>query len=107
MAFVVALAAASTALGADVLRIVPEAGSDIPLLDPAGQALGPRLSRWQFCELAAAGEGLVASVRYRVVDLGREVQVDCRRNFPRLARKMPVAVTALGRSRFALEVEAP
>jgi hypothetical protein len=80
--------------------ILPEADAAIPLLGANGQTLGPVLSDGQFCELAAAGSGVIGDATYQVIGTAREPQANCRRYFSRLARKMPVAAGALGRSVF-------
>lgn len=83
-----------------VMMIVPAADATIPLLDAQGARLGPVLDEGQFCELAAAGAGVIEGASYRVVGSARAPQLNCRRYFSRLARKMPVAAGALGRSVF-------
>ncbi len=86
--------------------VVPEADAAIPIRDATGQALGPLLTDGQFCELAAAGSGVIGEATYQVVGTAREPQANCRRHFSRLARKMPVAAGALGRSVFQ-KLDAP
>lgn len=83
-----------------VVPIVPAADAAIPLLDASGARLGPLLDDGQFCELADAGAGIIDGASYRVTGTARTPQVNCRRYFSRLARKMPVAAGALGRSVF-------
>lgn len=84
-----------------IAPIIPAADASIPLLDAGGARLGPVLDDGQFCELAAAGAGVIGGASYRVAGTARAPQVNCRRYFSRLARKMPVAAGALGRSVFA------
>ncbi len=95
-----------TLRGMASLPIQPDSDGAIALRDPSGQALGPILSDGQFCELAAAGSGVIGTATYRVVGTSRAPQANCRRYFSRLARKMPVAAGALGRSVFQ-RIETP
>jgi hypothetical protein len=88
------------------MTLAPEADASIPLRDAAGRDFGPKLSEGQFCELAAAGAAVIAGATYRVIGTARTPQAQCRRHFSRLARKMPVAAGALGRSVFA-RIDAP
>lgn len=83
-----------------VMTIVPAPDASIPLLDARGARLGPVLDEIQFCELATAGSGVIEGASYRVTGTARTPQVNCRRAYSRLARKMPVAAGALGRSVF-------
>jgi hypothetical protein len=78
-----------TLVGIATAAIIPEADASIPLRGANGEALGPILSDGQFCELAAAGSGVIGDATYKVV-----------------ARKMPVAAGALGRSVFQ-KLDAP
>jgi hypothetical protein len=95
-----------TLTGMAARSIEPDADAAIPLRDVHGQRLGPILSDGQFCELAAAGSGAIGNATYRVVGTSRDPQANCRRYFSRLARKMPVAAGALGRSVFQ-RIETP
>ncbi|MFM9887213.1 MAG: hypothetical protein ACKVQT_29655 [Burkholderiales bacterium] len=95
-----------TLIGMATQTIEPDADAAIPLRDVNGRPLGPVLSDGQFCELAAAGSGVIGNATYRVAGTSREPQVSCRRYFSRLARKMPVAAGALGRSVFE-RIETP
>lgn len=104
--FLSASAHSLTLVGVATVPVVPEAGATIALRDANGQALGPLLADGQFCELAAAGSGIIADATYQVVGTARAPQVNCRRYFSRLARKIPVAAGALGRSVFQ-KLDAP
>ncbi len=84
----------------------PDADASIPLRDENGHALGPKLSEGQFCDLAASGSDVIDGATYQVIGTGRHAQANCRRYFSRLARKMPVAAGALGRSVFR-RIDAP
>ncbi len=86
--------------------IEPDSDAAISLRDVDGIAFGPKLSDGQFCELAAAGSGVIGDATYRVVGTSRDPSANCRRYFSRLARKMPVAAGALGRSVFE-KINAP
>ncbi len=89
-----------TLIAQSTVPILPDPDGSIPLRDVQGRPLGPTLSDGQFCELAAFGSGVIGLATYQVVGTSRTMQANCRRYFSRLARKMPVAAGALGRSVF-------
>ena len=74
--------------------------SGVPLLDLRGVPLGPHVDEGAFCDLAAAGAGVIDDATYRIVGAAPVQQVFCGRYYSRLHRTQPVAAGALGRSRF-------
>jgi hypothetical protein len=87
-------------LGQYTVRAMASLAEGVPLRDAHGVTLGPRLDEVDFCDLAAAGAGVIGAATYRVVTSGPDSHAFCGRYYSRLHRKQPVAAGALGRSRF-------